>query len=615
MITVLVIVNRGRKMKFNFMKKKRAISPVVATVLLISLVVAASAIVFTLVVPMLKGSSDISILSTQWFDAVDGDSVADIVYITVQNSGTAEAIITGVNITLLNDVDNTTLIIQNIEVEQDIPYTVSISARADLIVRFTPTNYVSYGSNVFRVSLTYGDNNVAFASENLKHTDTIEDLSLTVINPLNNSWFSGVIDPQVVRTGGFQPDTVNYTLFFPNGTSVNNYEDVPHTVNIYTDVPEIPDDDGYLISFYVSDYLNSDLVWKNITINVDNKDPGLDLQINGTQFNNGDFIDIEWTITDISGDNSPLIREVISLTGTVYEGATLLLSDGSTVVDGVPQNIVLNYDDTNNLAEDTLTVTVSITDAANNDNSMGKSFDIIDSIKPEIEILSPINETTVSGIISFEIYAYDATGIDTNSLIILFFDTATSTTQYVFMQSATPTAVYDPNTNIWTLDFDTANLPNTELYVDAQISDLAVPPNANLSSIVITSDNSVLSAESFLVGARDQYLQFNLRNHLPSAVTITNVTVTWTSAKIDGVKQIIRLPGIVLAVEVDPGFTPSGTIIPLNGGTGTTISAQNIISLQFYFYCDKKDKVEAGIYTFVFYIEGYGMSNEFSYAV
>ncbi len=612
---VLVIVNRGRKMKFNFMKKKRAISPVVATVLLISLVVAASAIVFTLVVPMLKGSSNIEILSTQWFDAVDGDSVSDIVYITVQNSGTAEAIITGVNITLLNDINNETFKIPNIEVEQDIPYTVSISARADLIVRFTPTDYISYGSNVFRVSLTYGADNVAFASENLKHTDVIEDLSLTVINPINNSWFSGDIDPQVVRTGGFQPDSVKYTLYDPVGNAVDGYQDVLHTVNIdTTNATATPDDDGYLISFYVSDYLGADLVWKNITINIDNKDPGLDLQINGTQFNNGDFIDIEWTITDISGDNSPLIYEVISLTGTVFEGETLLLSDGSTVVDGVPQNIVLDHDYTINLAEDTLTVTVSITDSADNDNSMGKSFDIIDTTKPEVEILSPINETTVTGTITFEIFASDESGIDTNDLNILFFDTATFTLQYAFMQSATPTAVYDPNTNIWTLDFDTANLPNTEIYVEAQVFDLAGTPNANTSSIVITSDNSVLSAESFLTGGGNTYLQFSLRNNLLTDITITNVTVTWSTGQIDGVREIIRLPGITLASEVDPGFTPSGVVIPLNGGTGTIISAENVIALQFYFYSNN-NKLKAGTYTFTFFIEGHGMSDTFSYTV
>lgn len=47
----------------NIRKAKRAVSPVVATVLLISLVVAASAMVFFIVVPMLRGSSDVDLLT------------------------------------------------------------------------------------------------------------------------------------------------------------------------------------------------------------------------------------------------------------------------------------------------------------------------------------------------------------------------------------------------------------------------------------------------------------------------------------------------------------------------------------------------------------------------
>ena len=97
-------------------------------------------------------------------------------------------------------------------------------------------------------------------------------------------------------------------------------------------------------------------------------------------------------------------------------------------------------------------------------------------------------------------------------------------------------------------------------------------------------------------------------------ITITNVTVTWTSGQIDGVREIIQLPGITLASEVDPGFTPSGVVIPLNGGTGTIISAENVIALQFYFYSNN-NKLKAGTYTFTFFIEGHGMSDVFSYTV
>ena len=80
-------------------KSKRAVSPVIATVLLISLVVAASAMVYFIVVPMLKGQSTVNMIATQWFDT-GGDNVADRVYLTLQNTGSASARITDLNITI-----------------------------------------------------------------------------------------------------------------------------------------------------------------------------------------------------------------------------------------------------------------------------------------------------------------------------------------------------------------------------------------------------------------------------------------------------------------------------------------------------------------------------------
>ncbi len=609
MIIVLVIVNRGKKMKFNFMKKKRAISPVVATVLLISLVVAASAIVFTLVVPMLKGSSDIEILSTQWFDT-DGDSVADIVYITVQNSGTAEAIITGVNITLLNDIHNTTLTLQNVDIEQDIPYTVSISARADLIVRFNSTDDISYGSNVFRVSLTFGDNNVAFASENLKHTDLIEDLSLTVINPINNSWFSGVIDPQVVKTGGFLPTAVKYTLYYPNGTSVAGYRDVLHTVNIDTNVTAIPDDHGYILSFFTSDVLGS-LTRTNITINVDNYYPTVALQLNGSSFNQNEGIDIAWTVTgidEIAGD-SPLISQILTLTATGYDGKTLYSDDGSTALEGVQ---ISPYDlpgsETLYLHENTYTITIYVKDSAGNTKANGKDFDLVDDIHPETYFVTPANnDTALSDIVLFEIYAKDTSGIDTQTIYLTFLST-TGGTDYPFTISDL-SCYYDENNFMWIIYFSTYLVENDNYYVKVDVFDTA--GNGNTSKHYNDVDNTFLGINHIIADEIDgpggyALLSFDLTNKANSSIKVITISFSWTYDKISFIHTVYDFTDTWLA---SPGPYNKDIGYPVNNGDGIIIEPGDLSykRLNIGFTMSPGGKIfDAGKITVMFNIENIG---------
>ena len=152
--------------EIRFKSYKRAVSPVVATVLLISLVVAASALVYFIVVPMLQGNSEVSMITTQWFDANTEDGeVVDTAYITIQNTGTATAIINNVTITISNGTTQTP-ISNAIVVGETLPYELEVAARAVLVVNFNAKEYIQYGENVFRVRISYDEDDFVLSPEN-----------------------------------------------------------------------------------------------------------------------------------------------------------------------------------------------------------------------------------------------------------------------------------------------------------------------------------------------------------------------------------------------------------------------------------------------------------------
>jgi len=69
------------------LKRRKAVSTVVAAVLLIAITVVAVAVVWTMVLPMLTPKTKIDIISATFYDE-DGDNYADKVEIKIQNKGT-----------------------------------------------------------------------------------------------------------------------------------------------------------------------------------------------------------------------------------------------------------------------------------------------------------------------------------------------------------------------------------------------------------------------------------------------------------------------------------------------------------------------------------------------
>ncbi|MEX2721671.1 MAG: type IV pilin [Candidatus Wukongarchaeota archaeon] len=83
-------------------RRKRAVSPVVATVLLIAITVAAAAMVFFVVMPMIQGSAEPLVGTNNTAGDNNGDYLPETFYIEVGNTGTDDVKIDSVTIKWVN---------------------------------------------------------------------------------------------------------------------------------------------------------------------------------------------------------------------------------------------------------------------------------------------------------------------------------------------------------------------------------------------------------------------------------------------------------------------------------------------------------------------------------
>jgi len=514
--------------------KRRAVSPVVATILLISLVVAASAMVYFIVVPMLKGSANVDLITIQWFDS-DGDSVVDVAYVTIQNTGSANAIISQINVTIDTESTNDTIDISNAEVEGiPFPLTINPAERLDLVVTFDPSTYVEIGENIFRIKIVYGEDLVAFAPDNLKQINNIEPLDFTVLNPIEDSWASGIIDPQAIATGGYKTSIITYDFALPGGTVVLSNQTIADNIDSTLYV----DQDDYEITFYVSDALGQS-AQETRTFGIDNEEIDVTLTLNESVINPGEFLDVSW-IFGIAG--AQLINQTLVMSGDVYgfESVFTSVSDATT-------NYVLTGQKTATMAEDELTFTIYLKDEAGNVNSNGQDFSLIDNVAPTTYIITPANESFLSEHIIIEVYAEDASGIDTSSFNVRFEGYSTGYI-YWYQQSVQGDAYYLQNQNKWVLEFNTYLLPDDNYSIDTTVYDLSDAKNGATATIeIVEIDNVVLN----IYGAaavdgrggfffrRRGYLSLYLESMVPSTLTLSQMKIGWGgSSRIDWIYSV-----------------------------------------------------------------------------
>ncbi len=580
----------------NFRKSKRAVSPVLATVMLISLVVAASAMVYFLVVPMLRGSSDVDLLTVQWFDR-DGDSVTDVAYVTLQNSGTAAAIVKGLNVTINTDTQNETDILNAFVQGYDMPLSIDTTQRVDLVLVFDPTSKVEIGENIFRIRITYDNDLTSFAPDNLRHTDIIEPLDLTVLNPIDGSWVSGIIDPQAIAIGGFNTSAITYDFLLPDDTVVLADQAITHNI----DSTLYPDEDLYKIDFYVEDSLGQSSTIRR-TFGIDNDYIGITFGVNSSSINPGDFLSASWTFTI---DGADLINQTLVLGGNIFPYQQVFTSTEATVTE-----YILTGAETLQMAEDDLVFTLFVKDEAGNLNSAGDTFSLIDNTAPIAYFISPENDTSKSDTILIEVYASDPSGIDTNRFDVYFFSFSSSFT-YLYQQSVQGEATYIANQNKWVLYFNSFVLPDDNYSIVAQVYDLSSSGNGASAVVdIVEVDNDVMK----LYGAtatdgrggfffrRRGILSFNLQCLVPDYLTLKQITVNW-----EGSSRITEIDSVyddsTAQYWLDSGSGPyvedtTYNIAQSQGGVNITATLDHHITIQF----DYGDKPTGITFTISIYI-------------
>ena len=586
-------------------KAKRAVSPVVATVLLISLVVAASAMVYFIVVPLLRGSSSIDFITTQWFDS-DGDAVADLVYISLQNSGSASSTITNLTITILNDALAQTTTIDNAElVVEELPLVIDVTARMDIAVSFDPSDYIALGVNQIKILLTYNDGLSALAPENMNYKCQIYPLELTVFNPIDTSWVSGIIDPQVIVAGGYRASGITYDFILPD-LSVE-LDDVPVATNV--DSKDYADATDYQMIFTASDYLNQTAI-ETSTFNIDNHAIGVDLDLSASIINQGQSINASWEFSDIIG-GAPLVNQTLVLSGDDYGSETVFTSSSETTTE-----YILTGAKTLVMAEDDFTFTIYVKDAVGNLNSAGKAFSLIDTLAPSSYIISPENDSEVilSETIDIVVYADDASGIDTTRFDVYFFSLTTSF-YYVYQESVKHQAHYDIYTKTWTLEFSSFVLPDDNYTLITQVYDLSNNANGNSSILPrIQVDNDVLKVYGATVtdgrngwwifpGVRG-LMTLNVRSQVPGVpLTITKFKIDWGgSNRIDEVFTVYD--DTVAQYWLDEVGGPYLEDVEYNvasaqGGVNITTLIDHHLTIQF----DYGDRPTNVYFTISFYVE------------
>ncbi len=166
--------------------KKRAVSPVIATVLLIALVVAAVAIVYFVVFPMLQGEPSLVVVSTTLSDT-NGDKRVDQILINYKNVGSSKAVIS--SITLYSY--NTSL---PWSIDKTLPFSVGtnkqevVTLSADSIV-----HALSYPSIAY-IQTNYGKDGGIVLTTNIDISSEYSPVVL-VYNENFNSYSDGYVPP------------------------------------------------------------------------------------------------------------------------------------------------------------------------------------------------------------------------------------------------------------------------------------------------------------------------------------------------------------------------------------------------------------------------------------
>ncbi len=505
--------------------KKRAISPVIATVLLIALVVMASSMIYFIAIPMLEGDSRTDIIAAQWFDS-SGDDIADVVYMSIQNVGTAQANIQNIVITISNDNYSSEEIADS-EIVGTTDLIIEVGSRLDVAVEFDSSDYVKKGENIFRIRIYLDDETFMVVNEKFRYTYTIQDLELIVLSPSIVNWSSGIIAPQAVATGGFRTNSIQYNFTASNGTTLENQ---PITQSV--DTTKWFDADGYEMIFFVTDYLGQ-IAEVTRTFGVDNNPiTTTSFELNNTDIEQGDALELTWAFFEKPYGGAPLINQTLLLSSQEINYYHIVLSSNTNET----TNYVLTETTTAEMKEATYTFTLYTTDEARNIYQIGRQFNIDDVTGPNVTIIQPQENQTLSGKVEIIFEVIDPSGIYLDSLILRFFDTQAQVFNF-FLSNEDFEASFDQQNNRITVSFNTFNLNNDYYLLTIIIRDDSSNMNAGSDNVVIEIENKMLSLFSpsatdgtpgwWIFPGAPGYLQFFLTNDRLDPLTITRIRFNW----------------------------------------------------------------------------------------
>ncbi|MHA1258875.1 MAG: hypothetical protein ACTSRO_04405, partial [Candidatus Heimdallarchaeaceae archaeon] len=386
---------------------------------------------------------------------------------------------------------------------------------------------------------------------------------------------------------------------FPNGTIALNDQ------TIYTNInsENYPDANGYELVFSVSDELGQSNT-TTISFGIDNHEIGISFSLNATSINQGDFLLADWTLT-IAG--APLTNQTLVLGGAIFPYQQVFTSPTDTITD-----YVLTGGQTATMAQDDLVFTLYVKDAAGNLNSAGEAFSLIDNIKPTTYFISPANDSSLSETITIEVYAYDASGIDTSKFDIYFYSLDGDGYWYLYQQSIEGDAIYIADENKWYLEFNSYVLQDHNYTMIAQVYDIAGNGQSTVLDFVVIDNNILTIYGASAINGRGGFffrtrgiLSFYVSNLVPDDVTITKIIMNWqSSGDIDFVYDVYDdtidqywLPG-----DEGPYFEDLNyTIAAAQGGIVISNTVDHHLTIRFNY----GNRPEGDIFTFSFYIIEY----------
>lgn len=254
------------KLKTLWRRRRRAISPVIATILIIALTVTAAAIVYFVVVPLLRGDGEIVIMEYD-LENTDATPFADTLTVSMNNIGTAAVDVSAVSVT-----KDGAAITWNLAEES---YNIGTGTSLDVVCSAdSATQELGYGENVvFTFTLGEGDTVVVEIKVSAKFShfvtiyendfETVTDFSEWTHTTLftHGGGTHTIADWRILETGGnhFAECTNNDCQFITLEDPNHDFYDVNITYDLRTS-----DNDGNGIIFRYDDsgaYANFYCVW------------------------------------------------------------------------------------------------------------------------------------------------------------------------------------------------------------------------------------------------------------------------------------------------------------------------------------------------------------------